>query len=318
MISVIVPVYNTEKYLDQCVASIVNQTYQDWECILVDDGSKDSSGAICDKWASVDSRIKVVHQINKGVSCARNKGLDVAKGYWVMFVDSDDCVEKDYLEVFAKAKPADLFVAGLKKFDARSSLGICAPECSKSYVLDNDSLADFVKLNAMNLLCGPVVKMYKLSIIKKEKVLFPKECNYGEDLLFNFSYLNHVKDVSQIAYAGYCYRYVRGSLSNRKRVNMFSQDYEQWNVMRQFYVDRNLWNEISKPMLYKRLWGIVYDGLFSTETNVKDILSVDEIDEMAQYPHVFACAKWIKYGISHRMYLFFNIYRLFLQRKSKI
>ena len=315
MISVIIPVYNTEIYLDQCVASIANQTYQDWECILVDDGSEDSSGAICDKWASVDSRIKVVHQINSGVSCARNKGLDVAKGEWVMFVDSDDYVEIDYLEMFAKAKPADLFVAGMRRFDVKSSLGICAPECSKSYVLDNEALVDFVKLNAMNLLCGPMVKMYKLSIIKKEEVLFPKDCNYGEDLLFNFRYLNHVKDVSQIACAGYCYRYVDGSLSNRKRVNMFSQDYEQWQVMRQFYVQRNLWNEVSKPMLYKRLWGIVYDGLFSTKTHSRDILTIKEIDDMARYSQTFECADWIKWGIARRMYLIFDVYRFFSRNK---
>lgn len=314
MISVIVPVFNTEKYLDQCVASIIRQTYLDWECILVDDGSKDASGAICDKWAAVDSRIRVVHQVNQGVSCARNNGLNMARGEWVMFIDSDDYVDVDYLEHFARAECADIVVGGLKMLES-DVVAETIPEYSKTYALDNNSVCYFAELNALNLLCGPMVKMYKMKIIRSENVMFPKDCHYGEDLLFNFKYLGYLESVTQLAYAGYYYRYVDGSLSNRKRDNMFRQDYEQWQVMRQFYVQRNLWNEISKLMLYKRLWGIVYDGLFSTKTPARDILSIKDIDDMARYPQTFACAEWIKWGIVHKMYMLFNIYRFFSQGK---
>lgn len=94
-ISVIVPVYNTEKYLSRCVDSLINQTYTDIEIILVDDGSKDSSPAICDRYAELDSRVKVIHQSNGGLSCARNTGLCNAKGDYIGFVDSDDWVESD-------------------------------------------------------------------------------------------------------------------------------------------------------------------------------------------------------------------------------
>ena len=90
ILSVIVPVYNVERYLDACVQSIVNQTFQDWELLLVDDGSTDGSGGICDRWTSRDERITALHQENKGQAAARNAALDIAQGQFFTFVDSDD------------------------------------------------------------------------------------------------------------------------------------------------------------------------------------------------------------------------------------
>ena len=92
-ISVNIPVYNTEKYLHRCIDSVLAQTYQDLELLLIDDGSKDSSGAICDEYAAQDARVKVFHKENGGVSSARNVGLDHAQGEWITFVDSDDYIE---------------------------------------------------------------------------------------------------------------------------------------------------------------------------------------------------------------------------------
>ena len=93
MISVIVPVYKTEKYLGECIQSILAQSYADFELILIDDGSPDHSGRICDRFAETDRRISVIHKENQGVSAARNDGLDLAKGKYICFVDSDDCVD---------------------------------------------------------------------------------------------------------------------------------------------------------------------------------------------------------------------------------
>lgn len=98
LISVIVPIYNVEKYLARCVDSIVNQTYKDFELILVDDGSPDNSGKICDEYAKKDSRIKVVHKKNGGLSDARNAGMAVATGEYISFIDSDDYVSDDFFE----------------------------------------------------------------------------------------------------------------------------------------------------------------------------------------------------------------------------
>ena len=102
LVSIIVPVYNVEKYLCKCLNSIINQTYKDLEIILVDDGSKDTSGQICDEYASKDNRIHVIHKENGGVSSARNKGLAIATGEWVLFADSDDILPNDALSYYAE------------------------------------------------------------------------------------------------------------------------------------------------------------------------------------------------------------------------
>lgn len=98
MISIIVPVYNVDKYLETCVASLIAQTYEDFEIILINDGSTDGSAAICDKWAEKDRRVRVLHQENKGLAEVRNKGLELARGEYIAWVDSDDYVDKHYLE----------------------------------------------------------------------------------------------------------------------------------------------------------------------------------------------------------------------------
>ena len=98
-ISIIVPVYNVEPYLHKCIDSILAQTFTDFECILIDDGSPDNCPAICDEYATKDNRIILLHQKNAGVSAARNAGLNIAKGEWIGFVDSDDWIEKNALEL---------------------------------------------------------------------------------------------------------------------------------------------------------------------------------------------------------------------------
>ena len=98
--SIIIPVYNAERYLHQCIESVIAQTFKDWEMILVNDGSKDGSLAICQEYTSKDSRIRVIDKPNGGPSSARNRGLDEAQGEYVYFMDADDWIEKNYLEVF--------------------------------------------------------------------------------------------------------------------------------------------------------------------------------------------------------------------------
>ena len=96
-VSVIIPVYNAEKYLSQCVESVVNQTFKDIEIILVNDGSKDTSGTLCDKWSAKDNRIKVIHKQNSGPAATRNMGTKAATGSWILYLDSDDWYENDTL-----------------------------------------------------------------------------------------------------------------------------------------------------------------------------------------------------------------------------
>ena len=118
MISIIIPVYNTEKYLRRCMDSILNSAYKDFEILLINDGSTDSSPAICEEYSRQDSRIKVIHQKNQGVSVARNTGLDYCQGEWIVFVDSDDFISKDFLSLIAKEvhQDKDLLLFDFSKY----------------------------------------------------------------------------------------------------------------------------------------------------------------------------------------------------------
>ena len=198
-ISVIVPVYNAEKYLHRCIDSVLAQTYKDFELLLIDDGSKDSSGTICDEYAAQDARVKVFHKENGGVSSARNVGLDHAQGEWVTFVDSDDWVSKDYLEEFDFCtSEIDLHcchiqVEGWKEW-------VSYPFEDKAW----DKMPEFLSRN-LHRLNFPFAKLFKLSIINEYNIRFDKDISYGEDTLFVYSYLIYTNKVITYSYDGYHY-----------------------------------------------------------------------------------------------------------------
>ena len=140
-ISVIVPVYKAEKYLHRCVDSILAQTFTDFELLLINDGSPDNSGVICDEYAQKDNRIRVFHKENGGVSSARNIGLDNAKGEWITFIDSDDYIEQGYFEIPLDTT-ADLLIQNYESFNDENRSVIF----KKSTVLKQD-IQDFINTN---------------------------------------------------------------------------------------------------------------------------------------------------------------------------
>lgn len=128
MFSIIVPVYNVEKYLDKCLASISEQTFKEFECIVVDDGSPDNSNDIIDRYVNKDQRFKVIHQKNMGISAARNAGLAIAQGDYIAFVDSDDYISNEYLEKFALKianTDADIVICGFIDVFKDSQKTVC-------------------------------------------------------------------------------------------------------------------------------------------------------------------------------------------------
>lgn len=306
MISIIIPVFNVAAYLDECIKSVVCQSYTDWECILVDDGSTDRSGEICEKWAATNSRIRVIHQANGGVSRARNKGVSEAQGEYIVFVDSDDTIGPEHLQYLITAPRADVVVSGIKQ-EGDNAKGLeFKPNGNKTFSLTPEYIDAFVDLNAKFLLYGPVSKLYKTSVIKEYNILFPVDCHFGEDLQFNLAYLERVKTITQVEEASYYYRRGAMTLSTKPRSNQFHQDYEQWHLLRSFYERHDLWLKPAKQLLYRRLWGIVYDGVFNTQTKNKEVLAIPEIDELKDYQQVFQCSKWIKWCILHRIAFVFR------------
>ena len=164
MVSIIIPVYNAQANLETCLGSVLSQTYDNWECILIDDGSVDESPVICDKFAAADRRFKVIHQKNGGVSSARNRGLDYARGDYVAFVDSDDSVSPGYLEALVEmiVEPeTDLVVCGMNVHGFDGSNSVCLPLKEGSFSMDDVDTDQFLELEKANLLFAPFAKIYK-------------------------------------------------------------------------------------------------------------------------------------------------------------
>ncbi|MBR1626429.1 MAG: glycosyltransferase family 2 protein [Bacteroidales bacterium] len=320
MISIIVPVYNVRKYLDDCISSIVRQVYTDWECILVDDGSTDGSGIICDNWAEKDNRISVVHQNNAGVSNARNAGISVAKGDYIAFIDSDDWVGEDYLQQMHQTlvtQEGDIAVIGMRLQFKNGTYKDYVSDAGK-FLLTKEFTQEFVDLNSKFLLYGPVCKLFHRSVIMRNDIRFDERLSYGEDLMFVYSYLDYVNSIVNIASIQYNYRIIgENTLSTKVRSDMFDINYVQWKILKMFYEKKNMWNHISQDLLYRRLWGIIYDGIFLFKKidnmgygYIEKILSIDEISDLKGTEHLFTCAPYIKKAILKRSALFF--YLLFL------
>ena len=322
MISIIIPIYNTEKHLNQCLESVCSQTYTDFECILIDDGSTDKSPIICDQWAKRDNRFKVIHKQNEGVSAARNDGMDNARGENIMFVDSDDWLEKDYVaEMTSHCKNAELTVSGQIRNYSDGSQKFFMPQQTASICLSSENTSIFTQLCKDWLLYAPHEKLFRRDIIEKHGIRFLRGCSYGEDLTFNFEYLDHVSTISMFDKALYHYRIEEGSLSNRFRPNQFDEDYKQWKILASFFQRKNMWNEESKPYLYRRLWGIVYDGIFlypklkeESSSDLETLLAIPEINELSEYKSLFPCSSWIKWAIANRYSRIFTLYFSCLKR----
>lgn len=176
LVSIIVPIYKVEDYLDECIESIVNQTYSNIEIILVDDGSPDCCPQLCDEWAKKDNRIKIIHKENGGVSSARNAGITLAKGNWIWFVDSDDTVEKNALEELAEYFNAAELIVFNAKID-------------ELYAKDEKFFDSYYFRYQFGF--EPWNKLYKKSIIVDNDLRFDTEENVGEDLLFNITYYQY-------------------------------------------------------------------------------------------------------------------------------
>lgn len=196
LISIIVPVYNVEAYLARCIDSILKQTHDNIEIILVNDGSKDNSGAICDEFAEKDKRIRVIHQENKGVSASRNAGLDVVSGEWIGFVDSDDWIEPEMFEMLLKAAVNSgklVAVCGFVKYHLNGWMEervfeeipkVLGKEQALEYMLSNRYYEGYI----WN-------KLFSYKLIEGMRIRFDKTIHACEDLLFSTQVFSNINGI---------------------------------------------------------------------------------------------------------------------------
>lgn len=216
MVSIIIPIYNPGEALKRCIASVISQTYQDIKIILVNDGSSDSSADLCKDYASKDKRIVYVEQSNSGVSAARNKGISLAEGKYLTFIDSDDSVDKKYIEYMVNAaekSQADIVIQGLKSIQEGNIRGY---ERFESGVYAVSQLSDYL-FDKIFYYCGPYCKLFKTSVIKDNNIQFPIDMSYGEDAVFYYKYLDKCKVIELIKETCYNYNVAnQGALSTKQ------------------------------------------------------------------------------------------------------
>lgn len=201
-VSIIIPVYNAEKYLAECLDSVINQTYTNLEILLINDGSTDASGVICDKYSGKDSRVHTIHNKNHGVSYSRNVGIQTASGEYTLFIDSDDAINERYVEELVKvAGKYDLCVATIvDRWPEKSKEQ--EREFSKritNYLRDDYYWAWF----AIGM--GAWGKLFSTRILKQNNIFFPEEVSWGEDRIFLAEYFKRVTTYIKQPEAKYIY-----------------------------------------------------------------------------------------------------------------
>lgn len=235
--SIVVPVYNVEDYLDECVHSVINQSYKDWELILVDDGSPDNCPQLCDEYASRDNRIKVIHKENGGLSSARNTGLDYANGDYVLFLDSDDYWNQiNALELIAEkllVYDYDIVIFGCTDFNQETDeIVITRSDYNYSVIdkNDKDSTLHYL-LSTKDLPGGSTVFAFKKSLVNDNSIRF-KEKIQDEDYDFVLGVFFYAKSITAIDDPFYMYRKSRiGSItktSSIKEIKGIEYTIEKW------------------------------------------------------------------------------------------
>lgn len=247
LVSVVLPIYNVEKYLDRSMESVVNQTYSNLEIIMVDDGSPDSCPQRCEEWAKKDGRVKVVHKVNAGLGMARNTGIDHATGDYICFFDSDDYVALDTIEnalTLAERDHSDLVLFGLNRVDAKGEIrSICYPSTEKD-CYEGMEILDFVLPNVIegstksgqgfNLNMSAWGCMFSMALIRGSQWRFASEREYiSEDYYSLLELYQYVHKVSILKQACYYYCHNGTSLSRSFRPDRYERICHCYNAMMQ-------------------------------------------------------------------------------------
>lgn len=247
-ISIVIPIYNTEQYLDKCVDSVLNQTYKNLEVILVDDGSTDDSGKICDYYAAKDERVVIIHQRNQGNNVARKNGVKIANGDYVGFVDSDDWIEPDMYQCMVdniKKNNADIVSVGFY-LEYSNKTEIYNDEIdSNLYKIGKDTnkfiesvLLGNTKSRLYSIQWNLVTKLFKRNVISvsQEKV---NGVFYGEDMAVTFESYYLAESISVINKPYYHYRQCNHSITHKKDVMLLSKLNEMYAYMKKLFESKN-------------------------------------------------------------------------------
>lgn len=268
-VSVIIPVYNCERYIEECIQSLLGQTLKECEFIFINDGSTDNTYNLLTKYEKLDKRIKLINQSNQGVSAARNNGLAVVSGEYIGFVDGDDTVDKDYFEKLyftAIKNNIDIVGCGWKEKNKEITRNIDIP-FTKNKVLNKEFIKEIiypalVESDSLNAIWN---KIYKSKLILSNNISFPIGIALGEDGRFNVSAFTYANNAFFLDYYGYYYRDVEGSATRNilekdyfiRSLQVYEESIEQYDkwdidsdVVKKFKVKKFINNVLSYTYLY--------------------------------------------------------------------
>lgn len=264
LVSIIIPVYNVEKFLPQCLDSVVHQTYNNIEVILINDGSPDGSDAICKQYANQYSQINYIKRENAGASASRNYGIGIAKGDYIFFLDSDDYLKEDCIANMVDiAKTGMLVVMGYMIDDIATGSVFAPLQYSGSYDDIKGFLQDFHKYFATKF-NFPWGKLFRKDIIVENDIRFNEGMSLSEDVLFNIDYYKHCSEgVIVLEDKGYYYRQSDNStLSKRFNPKMFEWNETAYCKIRDYLYEQETMNASNKVHFYSNVLGNLF---YSTE-----------------------------------------------------
>lgn len=316
LISIIVPVYNAEAYLSRCIYSLLHQTYSDIEIILIDDGSTDNSYSLCQELAASDSRIIVFHQENKGVSAARNQGIRISSGSFILFVDSDDYADPDLCRQLADASVTAYTVFCGYYFVCSQNNQMVSKKAVLPPSQPISSLIDFKKNygNLLNnkILLSPWAKLFSADIIKTHHLQFHEDLHIGEDLTFVQDYLQALPDmqISMVPQPLYYYDIKEdASLSSRFDLSRLTGSCQLYHSMLKFCDNMKIYDSGAPyaSLYYFRSCSVLINKLMNHPEQMrymKRILHFPETKQALKLIPKFS-AEGLYYSIAFRMPPFF-------------
>lgn len=250
LVSIIIPVYNAEDLLSRCINSIINQSHSRIEIILINDGSTDNSGSICDHYGNLDTRIRVVHLKNKGVANARNKGIELAKGEYIQFVDSDDWLEEDTIEQTLGTLIRDksqMIIFGYFRHFSLENYKEC--KLNNANVLNKEEIFKQLGFLMNNEMFNSVWnKLYKKNILMENNVEFNVLYQNGEDFMFNMEYIKFINNMSLYNKCFYHYNNTQQSLSKSRSIKKFKSIKSAYDQYRPDLENISLYSEQSRRL----------------------------------------------------------------------
>ena len=315
LISIIVPVYKVEKYLPECIESILKQTYSNLEIILVDDGSPDNSGKICDEYAEKDSRIKVIHKENGGVSSARNLGIEKSTGQYIAFIDADDYISNSYCEKILeklKQENADCVACGYNRVYDNKIEEVISKE---PYTLNNIKFLEKILFVQSGLgFCH--MKLWKKSIIANIK--FDEKLKVGEDAFFNMQASKNINKFYMLNEPLYNYRFnetsvVRNFDENYANKYLASMQIAQKYINENYKDNKEILNKINNYISYHVLL-IVVNYCFNPENKLKTMQQIEKLKmicEIAEFKNAIKRSSYEGLSITRKITLITLKYKLY-------